>query len=98
MVDKAVQVSGRMVTDTGFSDAGLEDRSEVLKPQVKVSKRSNSFCYSPSKLIEINRKIKRSNSAIKIVAMSDDESSTLKELAQVNKLTSKLEVAISKKP
>ena len=97
MIDKAVQVSGRMVSDFG-AESILDETSEVLIPQAKVTKRSKSFCYTQSKLIEIDRKVRRSNSAVKMVTMSDDESSTLKELAQVNNLTSKIEVAIGKKP
>ena len=62
MVDKAVQVSGRMVEDQR-TEAVSEELSEVLIPKFELKKRSRSFCFA-TKPIEVQRRTARSNSVV----------------------------------
>ena len=95
-----MQVSGRMVEDNGPETTVIEDKSSVmLERKVEVRKRYNSFSHKASKPIFVDSSTKRSYSAVKTnLEVTEDESSTLQELAHVNNLTSKLDVAISKLP
>ena len=52
MVNKAVQVSGRMVEDSRIETSVMEDRSYLANIEVKVKTRSKSFCFRDQKPID----------------------------------------------